>query len=302
VSSTASSSRVSFTKPSPKMARQNSLVAIALLLLASLSAVMAEKSAGCGKNPTIKTQGYSISVNGKSRQYNVKLPDRYDKDTPYKLIFTWHQLGGSAQKIVNGEDTSKGGALAYYGLPPLSNNSAIFVVPQGLNNGWGNAGGEDITFFDSMVKTIEADLCVETSLRFSTGFSYGGAMSYAIACARPKVIRAVAVLSGGVLSGCSGGNDPVAYYGQHGTSDSVLNVSGGRQMRDKFVKNNGCTPVSPEPQPGSTSVKTVYKGCKEGYPVTFVIHKGDHNPSQTDNGQIFAPKNTWEFWSQFKAQ
>jgi poly(3-hydroxybutyrate) depolymerase len=184
----------------------------------------------------------------------------------------------------------------------LTNNSAIFVVPNGLNNGWGNAGGEDITFFDNMVKTVEADLCVDTTLRFSTGFSYGGAMSYAVACARPKDIRAIAVISGSLLSGCSGGNDPVAYYGQHGTSDSVLNVSGGRSLRDRFVKNNGCTAVQ-EPQPqGGRSVKTVYKGCKEGYPVTWVIHSGDHNPSQMDSGSStpFAPQNTWEFFSQFK--
>jgi len=65
-----------------------------------------------------------------------------------------------------------------------------------------------VTFFDNLVKTVEADLCVETTLRFSTGFSYGGAMSFAIACARPKEIRAIGVLSGSQLSGCSGGNDP----------------------------------------------------------------------------------------------
>ncbi|KAK4461508.1 hypothetical protein QBC42DRAFT_178423 [Cladorrhinum samala] len=286
-------------------ARQNPIVAFALLALVSLVGfVAAERSAGCGKNPTISSKQYTISVNGKQRQYFVKLPDRYNKDTAHKLIFTWHQLGGSAQKIVNGEDPNRGGVLPYYGLNAISNNTAIFVVPNGLNNGWGNQGGEDITFFDQLVKTVEADLCVETSLRFSTGFSYGGAMSFAVACARPKMVRAVAVISGSLLSGCSGGNDPVAYYGQHGTSDSVLNVSGGRSLRDRFVKNNGCTAVSPEPQPnGSRSVKTVYKNCKEGYPVTWVIHSGDHNPSQTDSGSStpFAPQNTWEFFSQFAA-
>ncbi|TPX18591.1 uncharacterized protein E0L32_002448 [Thyridium curvatum] len=282
--------------------RLNLIAAVGLLVLACISLVAADKSAGCGKNPTIKSQQYTIQVNGKQRQYFMKLPDRYDKDRAYRLVFLWHQLNGSAQKIVNGEDPNRGGALAYYGLPPLSNNSAIFVVPNGLNAGWGNQGGEDVMFFDQLVKTIEADLCVDTKLRFSTGFSYGGAMSFALACARPKDIRAVAVLSGGMLSGCAGGNDPVAYYGQHGTSDSVLNVNGGRQMRDRFVKNNGCTPVSPEPQPnGGQSVKTVYKGCKEGYPVTWVIHNGDHNPSQVNSGSStpFAPANTWEFFSQF---
>lgn len=279
-------------------------ILLAVLTLFTFGA-LAERSAGCGKDPTIKSQQYTMTVNGKSRQYIIKLPDRYNKEYAHRLVFTWHQLSGSAQKIANGEDPNRGGALPYYGLNAIANNTAIFVVPNGLNAGWGNQGGEDVTFFDQLVKTIEADLCVETSLRFSTGFSYGGAMSFALACARPKMIRAVAVLSGGQLSGCQGGSDPVAYYGQHGTADSVLNVSGGRQMRDRFVRNNGCTAVSPEPQPnGATSVKTVYKGCKEGYPVTWVIHRGDHNPSQTDSGSStpFAPRNSWEFFTQFAPQ
>lgn len=280
----------------------NSLVASVVVAVALLGSVSAEKSAGCGKDPSITSKTYTVAVNGKQREYIMKLPDGYDKDHPYRLVFTWHQLGGSATKIVNGEDPNRGGVIPYYGLPPLANNSAIFVVPNGLNAGWANQGGEDLAFFDSMVEAIEADLCVDTNLRFSTGFSYGGAMSFALACDRSKDIRAVAVLSGGLLSGCSAGNDPVAYYGQHGTSDSVLPVAGGRSMRDRFVKNNGCTAAASEPQPqGANSVKTVYSGCKEGYPVTWVIHNGDHNPSQTDSGSStpFAPKNTWDFFLQF---
>ncbi|KAI0179933.1 Alpha/Beta hydrolase protein [Hypoxylon sp. FL1284] len=200
------------------------------------------QSAGYGKTPTITSTTYTTTVNGKQRQRRG------------------HQRWRRPP---------------YYGLPPLSNDSAIFVVPNGLNVGWGNLGGEDVTFFDTMVKTIEADLCVDTNLRFSTGFSYGGAMSYSLACSHASMLRGVAVLSGAPLSGCAGGSDPVAYYGQHGTSDSVLNVAMGRGLRDKFVQNNGCTPLSPEPQPNSSK--------------------------STDNnsGQPFAPGNTWEFFSQF---
>ncbi|CZT11506.1 related to esterase D [Rhynchosporium agropyri] len=285
------------------MFAQNSLtvvMALAVLLLASLDTVFAAKSAGCGKAPTITSKTYSATVNGKQRQYIIKLPTGYDQNRAYRLIYLWHQRGASATKIVNGENPDQGGVTPYYGLPPLSNNSAIFVVPEGLNAGWANSGGEDVTFYDTIAKTVEADLCIDTSLRFHTGFSYGAAMSYSIACSRPKDTRAVAIISGSLLSGCSGGKDPVAYYGQHGTSDSVLNVSGGRSIRDTFVKNNGCTALSPEPAPnGATSVKTVYKNCKAGYPVTWVIHNGDHNPSQRDGGKIFAPGNTWEFFSQF---
>ena len=81
------------------------------------------------------------------------------------------------------------------------------------------------------------------------GWSYGGAMSYAVACARPTVFRAVAVLSGANLSGCSGGTQPVAYLGIHGIHDSVLNISLGRTLRDTFVRNNGCTAQSHRNRP-----------------------------------------------------
>jgi poly(3-hydroxybutyrate) depolymerase len=282
--------------------RSNIMLAVACLVLALLQTAFAESSAGCGKTPTLKSQRYTMTVNGKQRQYFMKIPDNYDNSHPHRLVFTWHQLGGSAQKIVNGENPNQGGALPYYGLEAISNNSAIFVVPDGLNAGWGNQGGEDITFFDQLVKTVEADLCVDTNLRFSTGFSYGGAMSYAVACARPSMIRAVAVISGALLSGCAGGTEPVAYYGQHGTADSVLNVQMGRQLRDQFVANNGCQRLASEPQPnGGQSVMTKYQGCKAGYPVTWVIHNGDHNPSQVNQGQStpFAPQNSWDFFTQF---
>ena len=61
-------------------------------------------------------------------------------------------------------------------LTKLANEGAIFIAPQGLNNGWGNAGGEDATFIDQLVKIAQDGLCVETTQIFSTGFSYGGAM------------------------------------------------------------------------------------------------------------------------------
>lgn len=121
------------TRQSTMRSHSNIVVAF-VLLMATLG--LAAKSAGCGKTPTIKSQQYSINVNGKSRQYYMKLPNNYNKDRAYRLVFTWHQLGGSAQKIVNGENINQGGALPYYGLNAIANDSAIFVVPQGLNNGW----------------------------------------------------------------------------------------------------------------------------------------------------------------------
>lgn len=280
------------------------LSAAGLLGLACLNlpVVSAEtSSAGCGKSPTLTAGNHTLTANGKSRWYLLNLPESYDSSHPYRLIFTLHALGGDAGQVAAGE----GGYLSWYGLPPLVNDTtgAIYVAPNGLNRGWANVDGEDIGLISDIVKAVKADLCVDEDLLFSVGFSYGGSMSYAIACSMAGDFRGVAMQSGGAMSGCDGGNDPIGFYGEHGV-DGDLNITTARQIRDKFVKNNGCTPQEDlSPAVGSgTHTKVEYKGCKEGYPVTWIEYDGGHTPQPKDEGQTdtFAADETWEFFSQFK--
>jgi len=264
----------------------------------------ATPSAGCGKTPTLTSGSRTIQSGGQSRSFMLRIPSGYDNSHPYRLIFAFHWVGGTMNDVDGGG--SSGAAWSYYGLQAQANNSTIFVAPQGISNGWGNSGGQDITFVDDMIKQIEGDLCVDTTRIFAMGFSYGGAMSYAIACARAKVFRAVAVYSGGQLSGCDGGKDPIAYLGIHGISDPTLNISGGRSMRDTFVKNNGCTAQNPpEPSAGSlTHTCTKYQGCKDGYPVEWCAFDGGHTPGMVDGGgddgaKTWTKGEAWKFFTQF---
>lgn len=198
------------------------------------------------------------------------------------------------------------GFLPFMGLPPLANGDpigAISVAPEGLSSGWANYGGEDIAFVDQMIKNIESKFCIDQSLRFSTGFSYGASMSYAIACARAKQFRAVAVISGAKLSGCDGGRDPIAFYGQHGSIDGTISIASGKQLRDTFVANNGCTKqTAADAAAGSGAlVKTQYQGCAKGFPVTWISFDGGHTSTPTTRGaaKSFTPDETWAFFKQF---
>ncbi|GAA1262162.1 RICIN domain-containing protein [Sphaerisporangium rubeum] len=273
---------------------------------AAKSAALAP-TAGCGKAPTLRSGTQSITTSGKNRSFILRIPDNYNNNTPYRLIFGFHWNGGTMNDVDSGG--TSGYVWSYYGTRAISNNSAIFVAPQGFNNGWANSGGEDITFVDDMIRRIEADLCVDTAQRFAMGFSYGGGMSYSLACSRASVFRAVAVYSGGQLSGCSGGNDPIAYIGLHGLRDPVLNISTGRSLRDRFVRNNGCTAQNPpEPASGSLShVVTYYSGCRAGYPVAWAAFDQGHTPNPVDGrpGDFEPGENSWtrqvvwNFFTQF---
>jgi hypothetical protein len=204
---------------------------------------------------------------------------------------------------------SSGAAWAYYGMQQQSNNSAILVAPQGLGNGWANSGGEDVTFTDDMIRRIEEGLCVDTTQRFAMGFSFGGGMSYALACARATVFRAVVVYAGAQISGCSDGSQPIAYFGIHGISDNVLNISQGRSLRDRFVRNNGCAAQNPsEPAPGSGRHITTTYSCRAGFPVQWAAFDGGHGPGPVDGCsgcedgvRTWTKGEAWQFISQFQS-
>jgi poly(3-hydroxybutyrate) depolymerase len=265
---------------------------------------IAAASAGCGKAPTLTSGTRTIQSGGKSRSFILKIPDSYDNNRPHRLAFGFHWWGGTAEQVASGG--ADGYAWAYYGMQSQAGNTTIFVAPQGIGNGWANSGGEDVTFTDDMVRLIQNDLCVDTTQLFSVGFSYGGAMSYALACARANVFRAVAAIAApGPISGCSGGTQPIAYMGIHGVSDGIQN---GRALRDRFVANNHCTPQNaPEPAVGSrTHTLTTYSGCTAGYPVVWAAFDGGHQQGPVDGcagcesgARSWVKPEVWRFFSQF---
>jgi len=278
-------------------------------------------SAGCGKTSTMTFKpvpnedpnaaagsgntvghgdgGYvTIQSGGGSRDFAMRLPDNYDKNKPYWLSFTFHPSGGNAYGVDNGGNN--GYEMAYYGLQKQSNNGAIFVAPLGLGGGWANSGGQDLQFVDDMVKLIEDNYCVDTTHIFAQGFSYGGGMTYEVACARAKVFRGAAIYEGAQLSGCDGGNDPIALWQMVGLTDSRCGVGGSAcgncqdfatPIRNRFVKNNGCTvpaqepprPAAPPPylNPGG-HVCTDYAGCSAGHPVRWCVHQSGHGNAIVD--------------------
>jgi hypothetical protein len=294
----------------------------------------AVRSAGCGKTSTLtfgavpgeSGQNVGFGAGGYvkigNRGFAIRLPDDYDSNKPYWLIFGFHWNGGNSKEVDTGG--SNGYNMSHFGLQKLSKNGAIFVAPDGLNAGWANSGGQDLKLVDDIVKLVQDNYCVDTTRLFANGFSYGGGMSYAIACARAKVFRGVAIYNGAVLSGCEGGNDPIAYWQMGGLTDNVCTIGAGRSMRDRFVENNGCTAQSPpepaQPPPYSKSaghICTTYTGCSSGHPLRWCAHQSGHGNAIVDgtadlyNSCATAPKTcsdacpcTWvpeDVWSFFNS-
>ena len=286
-------------------------VAVAALLVLAAPVAAAEvgttaASPGCGSPPGLASGNHTIQSGGQNRTFILRLPANYDQNRQYRLFVGYHWLNGTANDVDTGG--ADGYNWSYYGLRRLADsagNGTIFVAPQGISNGWANSGGRDVTFTDDMLRQLQAALCIDTTQIFAGGFSYGGGMSYALACSRATVFRAVAVYSGAQLSGCSGGTQPIAYMGIHGLTDNVLGIGQGRALRDTFVRNNGCTAQNPpEPGQGSRShIVTAYSGCRSGYPVVWAAFDGGHTPAPVDGGgdgwRTWTSGEVWKFITQF---
>lgn len=273
----------------------------------------AGSSSGCGTTPTLlkstpppntKMNYNYVTIQGTKRQYLLWYPDNYDKTHPYRFIICYHWYSGSASQVF---DCKTEGISCYttqvpfFNLLNLANNSTIFVAADGIDAGWANTNDRDLEFTDSILAQVKRNFCIDTTRIFACGFSYGGAMSYAIACSRAPVFRAVAVYAGGAMSGGPDLKLPIAYYASHGIDDS--GIKSGRTARDHFVGINGCTPQTPmEPTKGSGShICTKYSGCSSGHPVEWCAFDGGHDPSPKDKGQTstWNSTETWSFFTQF---
>jgi poly(3-hydroxybutyrate) depolymerase len=226
--------------------------------------------------------------------YYIDMPANYDQNRAYPVVFQYHPLGGTGQ-----------GARTMYRVRPAFMD-AIYVSPDGSDNGFPNQGGEDEAVTRAIMETIEANVCVDRARYFATGFSYGGSMSYTAACNMSDKFRAVDAMAGAPISGAACTRTeperPVAVLGIHGEEDTALPITLAEPIIETWIEKNGCTsqtaPSSLLDSICATAESALptgsYQGCMEGYPVIWCPMPGRPHEIPMWSGAAIA-----EFFMQF---
>jgi poly(3-hydroxybutyrate) depolymerase len=236
----------------------------------------------------LKSGNFSEKINNVDRKWILDVPSGYDNSKPTRLIFVWHPLMGTADQVAQG---------GYNGLKALSNNSTIFVAPNGVQgsnseasgNGWWNKDGVDMLFLEAMLKKIKEGLCIDLDRVFTTGFSFGGMMSYTI----PWVFegfRATAPCSGkvGVIDYTSKYDYPIPTMAFHGNADTFVSTALGKQFFEKFRTRNKCGTETKKVDP---SPCVEYQGCVAQ--TIWCEFSGQHEQWSQEPAAI------WKFFAQF---
>jgi len=296
-------------------------------------------SKGCGVMDgakTLTTGGQSVmsglptstKLTMMGHEFIIDIPADYDPNHPYRLIFSWYQAYGSDTGNANGLHPANDGPnfdaknYAYYGLHRESTNAnqpAIFIAPAGSGNlPWDFT--RDSKMFDDLLALVDANLCIDDSRVFSTGFSFGAMMSYALSITRQTKLRGVVAMAPANYNLPGEPMDsnaaPIAFMGTTGMSDTTCpwgsDTMGGKACSLVHAKDNGCTIPAGNNIPTTTVGSKKYlcydfEGCKTGYPVKTCTFDGPHTPSAVDDGsntgddglKAFIPPIAWKFIAQF---
>ena len=170
-------------------------------------------------------QTKTFSHDNVNRNYLIYIPDSYDSEIDYPLMFLFHGFGGIASEFINTADMRD---LA-------ESKNFIVVYPQGLDLGgtgshWNcsnpsadnKSDVDDIGFIENLIDQLIVDYPVIDSKRiYAAGYSNGGFMSYYLAC-NSKKFAAIGSVAGTMLDdsyqSCNA-NFPTAMINIHGTND-----------------------------------------------------------------------------------
>lgn len=255
---------------------------------------------GCGKDLTLQKSGnFDWNWSKGTRNIKINIPDNYDKNKPYRLVFGMHCMGGWAGGV-----QSEG----YYGMKPLdTENSTIFVAPEG-NGGYAPWGQDDYTLFDELLSMLEGNLCIDSSRVFSSGFSYGSMFTNGLSRDRQAVLRAVAVYETADQNiWLPEPKDlPIAWMGVQGLNDELCYPYMGRSARDLALKHNSAagkdaTKEQAQEKNETTHICYNYQDVDSRFPVRWCTDNAGHIWDHKDAGQqqSWVPASTWEFFTQF---
>lgn len=260
---------------------------------------LSEPSLGCGTAPDI-TPGDYVQSQLAGRSIWVRLPDNYDENRAYPVIFLWKGCGGQGQlSILHYENLAGSDAILVHG--DIAPGMDCYDTADG-------AQFVDLPFFDAFYEHLTTSYCIDQAHAYSVGFSSGAWLTFFLGCQRGDLLRGIGTIAGGFkptffldqtactgqtaaffISDLSDTNNPF-----HDLDDDGDSVEIGL---NQWLTQNGCTETVWTEQAGTAvgpdeNVCRAYAGCGNN-PVQLCLTDGKGHVDQAD---ISIPG----FWSFFQ--
>lgn len=235
-----------------------------------------------------------ITVNGKSREMKIHVPDATPQGAP--LVIACH---GANQSADWHDDNSRWTAVS-------DTAKFVLVFPNAVNSFWDISGNDDVDFIGAIIDEMHSRYDINLNKVYLTGFSMGGMLTYHCANRIPERIAAFVPVSGYPMGDKSAyGPRPVPIMHVHGTGDDVCVFSGVQPTLDNWIKRNGCkeTPevIKPYPsdKPYSGATMTRWTDGLDGTEVILLEFKDKGHWQSEDPNFCLTSIEAWNFMNRW---
>lgn len=207
---------------------------------------------------------------GGDRTWVIHVPAGYSGAEAAPLVFGFTGLDLPAENFAALSD-----------LPALSDEHGFVLVmlnPASEGGRWNarnDAGGpDDVGFVGAMLTEFSAQYCIDETRVYLAGFSDGGGMAQAAACASADRIAALAVVAS-VFQACRASVPAIAF---HGSDDRIAPIEGGttsidagavafpsvRRSMTEWARGLGCDALPVISRPSPEVELSTFKRCLGG--------------------------------------
>ena len=277
-----------------------------LASLAPVAIAPGVESAGCRNGTSPGSRTVSFRHDGIKRTFDIVVP-KTARGVAMPIVLSFHGFTDASV-----DQASRSGLAAR-----AAADGFVGIFPRGSDLKGGahyfNIGtvdvpslADDVGFTAEILDRVEAELCIDRSRIFASGWSNGGMFAATLACELGDRIAAVASVSGvHLLPNCRGRPMPIIVI--HGSADDIVPLSeedvrpaadvrgfirevGGNQVQvrmfapvdltpveswvESWAERNGCELRDPVVESGIVIDKTAYRNCRAGGDVVLQVVKG----------------------------
>ena len=290
------------------------------------------------------TRTLDIDFDGTTYPVQVHVPETADPEAPLPLVMDLHDSDSNGvfqssiselDAVADADETGfivaqPSAAIAMTTNSPLADGNWAWNVP-GVPTTAGQLppddARDDVAFLSAVIEELTSEGCVDPQRVYVTGFSGGGRMASALACARPDLVAAIAPVAG-LRAGRASADDPavidttdcasaqgVSVMTFHGTADQVNPYNGNSDPRwgydvatavQGWADLDQCTETTTE-QVSEHVQRTVHRGCaQDAEVVSYTVADGGHTWPGTSadisalgamTQEISASQLMWEFFT-----
>jgi len=206
------------------------------------------------------------------RSYQVKAPSDWDGESALPVLLHFHGWGRTGSNVVRNKRIADA----------TEANGVLLIAPDGIGQSWSfwNDRGQDVDFAKAVIEDAANHWPIDRSRIFVSGFSYGSAMAWALACDSGDqyagVLGIAGTLSNITRRECSTGAFSVRQV--HGKKDNVMRPpwGGNTGAWEKFLSLANCSlDASSKTQSGRFQRET-WSDCADGASLALDVHKGGH--------------------------